>query len=465
MNDRRLPAVQKWPFFVADLLLLSLAFWLVAHYPHPIPTWAAVLVTGCVVVAAVLATLPYRLEYQALSRVAEGDGLSNAVTQIQNMETVAETIRLATSQWQGVQEHSARTVSAAKEIGDRLSVEAHNFGEFMQKANDSEKGTLRLEVEKLRRSEGEWLQVLVHLLDHVFALHQAGARSGQPNLATQLGQFQVACREIVRRIGLQAFEAVPNEPFDEARHQVVEGQPTATSDGVISQVLATGYTYQGQLLRRALVEVSCNPQQESAAPGASSFDPASTTAADSEGSTVGADPTAETRREGGIALAPPAELSVTEDGMAGLAGVEAAAALEAGAVATGEPGPGPEDGTEVVELSQFIRSAATAEPGAGDAGAARQPAGAGVESVEFTLTTRVDSAGGFQIEAAPAEDAGADHFAAGAAAGAQPSAHSEGPVARGAGQQELLNQQEEPQELFRLEPKVVPKGRQNSKRA
>ena len=44
--------------------------------------------------------------------------------------------------------------------------------EFLAKANDSEKGFLRLEVDKLKRAEGEWLQTLVRILDHVNALHQ-----------------------------------------------------------------------------------------------------------------------------------------------------------------------------------------------------------------------------------------------------------------------------------------------------
>jgi len=49
--------------------------------------------------------------------------------------------------------------------------------------NDSEKTTLRLEVEKLRRGELEWLQALVHILDHVFALHTAAMHSGDVKFA------------------------------------------------------------------------------------------------------------------------------------------------------------------------------------------------------------------------------------------------------------------------------------------
>jgi hypothetical protein len=153
----------------------------------------------------------------------------------------------------------------------------------MQKANDSEKATLRLEVEKLRRGESQWLQVLVHLLDHVFALHQAGARSGQPNLQEQLGQFQDACRDIVRRVGLMPMEAAPDEPFDEERHQLLEGQ-SVTSEPRVAHTLATGYTYQGQMLRRTLVALQSNGSVPSLdeTGTASDADPALETAGESE---------------------------------------------------------------------------------------------------------------------------------------------------------------------------------------
>jgi len=255
MKDRRVPTVPKWPFYAADVVLVGLAFWMVSHFPHPLATWPATLMALCVAGAAVLGVWPHRMEYEATLKFAQSDGLADAVKEIRNVQTVAEQIRLATGQWQGVQEHAAKTTSAAKEIADRIAAEASAFSEFIQKANDSEKATLRLEVEKLRRGEGQWLQILVNLLDHVFALYQAGARSGQPNLRDQLGNFQEACRDIVRRVGLTPFEADEDELFSSEKHQLPEGQPEpdSTQNARVAQTLATGYTFQGQVLRRSLV--------------------------------------------------------------------------------------------------------------------------------------------------------------------------------------------------------------------
>lgn len=255
MKDRRVPSVPKWPFYAADVVLIGLAIWLVNHFPHPLAAWPATLMALCVAGAAVLGVWPHRMEYEATLKFAQSDGLADAVKEIRNVQTVAEQIRLATGQWQSVQEHSAKTASAAKEIADRIAAEANAFSEFIQKTNDSEKATLRLEVEKLRRGEGQWLQILVHLLDHVFALYQAGARSGQANLRDQLANFQEACRDIVRRVGLTTFEANEDESFNSEKHQLAEGQPEpeAGQDARVAQTLATGYTFQGQVLRRSLV--------------------------------------------------------------------------------------------------------------------------------------------------------------------------------------------------------------------
>jgi hypothetical protein len=85
-----------------------------------------------------------------------------------------------------VQEGADKVARTSKEIAERMSAEAKAFMEFMQKANDSEKANLRLEVDKLRRSETDWLQVLVRMLDHVYALHLGAIRSGQPALIAQL---------------------------------------------------------------------------------------------------------------------------------------------------------------------------------------------------------------------------------------------------------------------------------------
>ena len=155
-----------------------------------------------------------------------------------------------------VQGQAEKTTVAAKAIADRMTNEVIEFSDFMKKMNDSEKATLKLEVEKLRRGEVEWLQVLVHILDHVFALHTAAVRSGDAKFTEPITNFQNACRDTARRVGLAPFVAEPAEPFNAERHQVAgwQGQPPPAG-AVVAETIGAGYTFQGKLLRPALVRL------------------------------------------------------------------------------------------------------------------------------------------------------------------------------------------------------------------
>ena len=150
-----------------------------------------------------------------------------------------------------------------------MSAEVRAFTEFMQRVNDSEKATLKLEVEKLRRAENEWLQVLVRVMDHIYALNLGAARSGQPKLIEQLAHFQNACRDVARRVGLTAFLAESDEAFDSARHQVLDGNGDTPTDAKVAETVATGYTFQGRLLRPALVRLQAAPELDGMAKSSS----------------------------------------------------------------------------------------------------------------------------------------------------------------------------------------------------
>jgi len=154
-----------------------------------------------------------------------------------------------------VQGNSDKTVAVTKEIADRMAEEIRLFSEFMKKMNDSEKAALRLEVEKLRRGELEWLEVLVHILDHIFVLHTAAMRSGDVKFAAPITTFQNACRDTARRLGLTPFAAEPDEPFDAERHQVAGSREAPPDGAVVAETIGSGYTFQGRLLRPALVRL------------------------------------------------------------------------------------------------------------------------------------------------------------------------------------------------------------------
>ena len=255
MQESTAPRLAKWPFFLGNALLLALACFICFHGSTRISGWEVIASVVCVSVGAVLSIWPYVLEYRSADKLLETAALTSVVAQVQNVEQLAEQIKSATAQWQTVQESADKTARQAKDIAQGMAVEAKAFGDFIQQANDSEKSTLRLEVDKLRRTEAEWLQVFVRILDHVFALNRAAAQSRQQNVIEQLGRFQMACHDTVRRVGLIPFNAAPEEKFDAQRHQLMDGSAQPEEGASIEETLACGYAFQGRLLRPAIVRL------------------------------------------------------------------------------------------------------------------------------------------------------------------------------------------------------------------
>jgi molecular chaperone GrpE (heat shock protein) len=251
--------LSKWPFFLGDALLLGLVVFVCAtHTASPMGKWEVLLALLIGVIGAALAVTPYVLEYLAAIKMVETGAVVSTISQVQNLEEIAGRIGGATAQWHGVQEHAARTSATAKEIAERMTAEAAAFKDFLQKANDNERANLRLEIEKMRRAEGERLQIIVRMLDHTYALHQAAVRSEQAGLIEQLGQFQNSCRDVARRIGLVPFAPAVNDRFDAKVHESPDSQAMSVADARVRATIATGYTYQGQLIRPALVSLQ-NP--------------------------------------------------------------------------------------------------------------------------------------------------------------------------------------------------------------
>ncbi len=259
MSDSIAPKLSKWPFFVGDAVLLCVACFIAYQSKFTLGHWELCFVVLCVAGGALLGILPFLLEYDALVKLAEASALTSAVVQIKNLEGIAVQIAEATGRWQDAQDAADQTARSAREIAERMTSEVQSFTEFLQRANDSERANLRLEVEKLRRTEGDWLQVLVRVLDHVYALNQGAVRSGEPNLIEQVGNFQNACRDSARRVGLTPFTAAEAERFDAQRHQVVGDGVQPPADAVIAETIATGYTFQGRLVRHALVRLGEQP--------------------------------------------------------------------------------------------------------------------------------------------------------------------------------------------------------------
>src|SRR5437763_558013 len=166
MRDQMEFRLYKSPFFIGDLMLLGAVYFIYFQSKLPMGAWQLFFIVLCVAGGAMLGIMPFLLEYRLALKLAEANALAGVVPQIQNVQGVAEQIASATNHWQNVQEQADKTAGLAKQISERMTAEVNGFKDFMQRSNDTEKANLRLEVEKLRRMETDWLQVLVRMLDH-----------------------------------------------------------------------------------------------------------------------------------------------------------------------------------------------------------------------------------------------------------------------------------------------------------
>src|SRR4051812_17436444 len=266
MTNRPSPALPKWPFILADIGLLIVCAWAI-NIALPSKAWFFV---GFAIVGwmfgAWICVLPWLKEFQAQCKQSENEGLTSALEQIQKLEEVGARVQAATATWQSAQDAAVRVTASAREIEEKIRADSKEFMEFAERINNDEKQHLRLEVEKLRRNEGEWLQVAARMLDHTFAITVAAHRSGQQNLAAQMTNFQNACRDAARRVGLVPFHPNAGDAYDERSQQLEDPNAKPEEGAVISDILATGYNFQGQLLRKALVRVSSAQQAPAAEP-------------------------------------------------------------------------------------------------------------------------------------------------------------------------------------------------------
>lgn len=271
MNAVPVWKIPKWPFVAVYVLLLGFMGLVISKGPHPMPAAEIYLAIAGVAAGSILACLPFILDHQATGKMIEANAVMTVAEQLADVKKFAAQIAAATDQWALVQEttkgNTEKTVTAAKEIAARMAEEIRDFNEFQAKLNDTEKGAMRLEIEKSRRGEAEWLQVVARILDHVFTLHQAASRSGNNDLAEQIGSFQNACREAARRVGLILFTVAENEKFDGRMHRA-HGVEKPAEDAVVAETLAPGMTFQGRLVRPALVRL-----QDAAAAGAPAAKP------------------------------------------------------------------------------------------------------------------------------------------------------------------------------------------------
>lgn len=255
MSQDETPRLSIWIFLLSDLAFLGLAGWLTHTGPRPLDTLYVLAVLTCVACGAFCAFVPFLRMYEAKIRLLEAKGLASTVSTVRDLTSLTEQVTTARAVWESANQEVEKSIQSAQEVYNRMAEETKAFHQFMADSQNAEVRNLRVEVEKLRKADQTWLELCVHMLDHVYAISSAAEKSDNSAVAQQHVQFRGAMYDIVRRVGLVPFNADEGEAFDERKHQLRDPNQKPDPGMVVAESHATGYTFQGQLLRRALVGV------------------------------------------------------------------------------------------------------------------------------------------------------------------------------------------------------------------
>ena len=255
------PQVKKWPFVVGDLVLVGVAGWIFVVSNYEPTGWNLAMIIVCLGLGIFFSVLPFLAEFREESRRFDANQFQSTLEQIRQLESVSDLVAAATDQWKGVQVECDTVVKTAAEVAARSQAETDRLIELTEKADTRERDHLRLEVEKQRRGEREWLEVSVGIMDHVFALHRAAVQSGQTKLIKQIEGFHGACSDICRRVGLSQYDVGSGESFNPEHHKALEGQ-TIPENAVIEETMAPGFSFQGHPIRLPMVSLRRDKQSD-----------------------------------------------------------------------------------------------------------------------------------------------------------------------------------------------------------
>jgi len=122
-----------------------------------------------------------------------------------------------------------------KDIALRLQADFENY----------RKRVARDTVDEVARGTGRLVESLLPVLDACEAAFAHGVDGVEPVWSALIGALQKA--------GLEAIDC-QGKPFDPAEHDAVVHEP-GDGEPVVSEVLRTGYRWQGKVLRAAMVKV------------------------------------------------------------------------------------------------------------------------------------------------------------------------------------------------------------------
>ena len=146
---------------------------------------------------------------------------------------------------------------------------AANYDKFLRSAADLEnfrRRTVREKVELRTTATGRVLEDIFPVLDNL-ALAVAAAKQPNADLKSLVGGVEMVLSQLKAGLASHGLKEInpAGQPFDPHQHEAISHQPSATvKEEHVINVVRTGYSLNGRLLRPASVVVSSGPAKPEA---------------------------------------------------------------------------------------------------------------------------------------------------------------------------------------------------------
>ncbi|WP_138223147.1 hypothetical protein [Nibricoccus aquaticus] len=152
------PKLNPWPFIVGDAVLLGTAALIASQSPAPLTGAPLIATAGCVALGAVLACVPFLLNYTRRQDLALAERQSEIAALARTTAESAEQLGIAAQGLHAIADTANKALKHADQLPQKLQEKINDFKTQLNEVAVTENEVLAQEVNTLRTSEIERLE-------------------------------------------------------------------------------------------------------------------------------------------------------------------------------------------------------------------------------------------------------------------------------------------------------------------
>lgn len=192
------PKLNPWPFIVGDALLFGVAALIASQARGPLAGAPLIVVGALVFLGAVLATIPFLVNYTRKQELALAERQREIAALAQTTAASAEQLSIAVASLHEITEAATKSAKVAEQLPQKLQEKIHEFKEQLNEVSVTENEALSEEVNTLRASETERLESIVTTVRKLcseLARLDAASRKTVTDLNDTLTRFSTSAQQ------------------------------------------------------------------------------------------------------------------------------------------------------------------------------------------------------------------------------------------------------------------------------